>query len=76
LKGASRSIRRWYVTYRLSYRDLVAMVAERGVEVSHTTIPRWVIRYVAEFERRWNRWAQGVQSSWRVDETSISIRGR
>jgi transposase-like protein len=29
---------RWYITYRLSYRDLVAMMAERGVEVSHTTI--------------------------------------
>ena len=29
---------RWYITYRLSYRDLVAMMAERGIEVSHTTI--------------------------------------
>jgi len=41
---------RWYITYRLSYRDLVAMMAERGVEVSHTTILRWVVRYVPEFE--------------------------
>ena len=32
---------RWYITYRLSYRDLVAMMAERGVMVSHTTIMRW-----------------------------------
>jgi len=32
---------RWYITYRLSYRDLVAMMAERGVIVSHTTIMRW-----------------------------------
>jgi transposase-like protein len=31
---------RWYVTYRLSYRDLVAMMAERGSTVSHTTIHR------------------------------------
>jgi transposase-like protein len=29
---------RWYITYRLSYRDLVAMMAERGIAVSHTTI--------------------------------------
>jgi transposase-like protein len=35
---------RWYVTYRLSYRDLVAMMAERGIVVSHTMIHRWVIR--------------------------------
>ena len=32
---------RWYITYRLSYRDLAAMMAERGVVVSHTTIMRW-----------------------------------
>jgi hypothetical protein len=37
---------RWYITYRLSYRDLVAMMAERGVIVSHRTIMRWVIRFV------------------------------
>ena len=43
---------RWYVTYKLSYRDLVAMMAERGVHVSHTTIMRWVQRYVPEFQKR------------------------
>ena len=46
---------RWYLTYRLSYRDLSAMMAERGVSVSHTTIMRWVRRYVPEFESRWAR---------------------
>ena len=60
---------RWYITYRLSYRDLVAMMAERGVIISHTTIMRWVIRYVPEFEKRWNRFARPIGSSWRVDET-------
>ena len=33
---------RWYITYRLSYRDLVEMMAERGVEVAHTTVLRLV----------------------------------
>ena len=33
---------RWYITYKLSYRDLVEMMDERGVDVSHTTILRWV----------------------------------
>jgi transposase-like protein len=66
---------RWYLTYRLSYRDLVEMLAERGVTVSHTTIYRWVQRYVPEFERRWSRYAKPVHPSWRVDETAISIRG-
>ena len=67
---------RWYITYRLSYRDLVAMMAERGIAVSHTTIHRWVIRYVPEFEKRWNRFARPVNTSWRVDETYIKIRGK
>jgi transposase-like protein len=66
---------RWYLTYRLSYRDLVEMLAERGVAVSHTTIYRWVQRYVPEYERRWSRYAKPVDPSWRVDETAISIRG-
>ena len=33
---------RWYITYKLSYRDLVDMLAERGVSVPHTTILRWL----------------------------------
>jgi transposase-like protein len=65
---------RWYLTYRLSYRDLVEMLAERGVIVSHTTIYRWVQRYVPEFERRRTRYAKPVHPSWRVDETAISAR--
>lgn len=66
---------RWYITYRLSYRDLVAMMAERGVVVSHTTIMRWVLRYVPEYERRWDRFARPVNSSWRMDETAVAVRG-
>jgi transposase-like protein len=66
---------RWYLTYRLSYRDLVEMMAERGVTVSHSTILRWVQRYVPEFEKRWDRYARRVHSSWRMDETAVSVRG-
>jgi transposase-like protein len=67
---------RWYITYRLSYRDLAAMMAERGITVTHTTIMRWVLRYVPEYERRWARFAQPVNSSWRMDETAIRVRGK
>jgi transposase-like protein len=35
---------RWYITYRLSYRDLVEMMAERGIQVAQSTILRWVTR--------------------------------
>jgi transposase-like protein len=66
---------RWYITYRLSYRDLAAMMAERGIVVSHTTIMRWVLRYVPEYERRWARFAKRPGSSWRMDETAVAVRG-
>jgi transposase, IS6 family len=36
---------RWYLSYRLSYRDLVEIMDERGLKISHTTILRWVFRY-------------------------------
>ena len=64
---------RWYITYRLSYRDLVAMMAERGVTVSHTTILRWVLKYVPEYERRWARFARSPAQSWRMDETEVVL---
>ena len=66
---------RWYITYRLSYRDLVAMMAEQGIVVSRTTIMRWVLRYVPEYERRWSRYARSPGSSWRMDETAVAVRG-
>ena len=47
---------RWYVTDKLSYRDLVAIMAERNMDVAHTTILRWVQSYVPEFEKRCHRW--------------------
>ena len=36
---------RWYLRYSLSYRDIVELLKERGVQVSHTTIMRWVHQY-------------------------------
>jgi transposase-like protein len=66
---------RWYLRYKLSFRDLVEMMAERGLSLAHTTIMRWVQRFVPEFERCWNRFARQAGQSWRVDETYIKIRG-
>ena len=66
---------RWYLRFKLSFRDLVEMMAERGLSMAHTTIMRWVNHYAPEFERRWNRFARPVGASWRVDETYVKIRG-
>jgi transposase-like protein len=67
---------RWYLAFKLSSRDLVQMMAERGIALAHTTILRWVQRYVPEFEKRWSRYARPVGDSWRVDETYIKVRGQ
>ena len=67
---------RWYLGYKLSSRDLVEMMGERGIELAHTTILRWVQRYVPEFEKRWSRYARAVGGSWRCDETYIKVNGR
>ena len=66
---------RWYLSFKLSYRDLVAMIAERGIDLAHTTMMRWVQRYPPEFEKRWKRLACPVGGSWRMDETYIKVRG-
>jgi transposase-like protein len=67
---------RWYLSYKLSSRDLVAMMAERGIGLVHTTILRWVHHYTPEFQKRWNRFARTVGGSWRMDETYIKVRGQ
>ena len=66
---------RWYLSFKLSYRDLVTMMRERGIGLAHTTILRWVQHYTPEFERRWSRYARSVGGSWRCDETYIKVKG-
>jgi hypothetical protein len=69
---------KWYLRFKLSFRDLAEMMAERGLSMAHTTIMRWVHHYVLEFERRWNQFARPVGPSWRVDfhprRTSQAVR--
>ncbi|WP_425469573.1 IS6 family transposase [Paraburkholderia azotifigens] len=67
---------RWYQRYKLSLRDLVEMMAERGLSLAHTTILRWVRRFAPEFDKRWNRFGRPTGQSWRVDETYLKLRGK
>jgi hypothetical protein len=67
---------RWYLRYKLSTRDLVEMMAERGVVLVHTTILRWVQHYVPEFEKCWGHYARPVGGSWRCDETYVKVKGK
>src|ERR1700750_2644281 len=67
---------RWYLSFKLSSRDLVQMMNEVGIRLAHTTILRWVQRYVPEFEKRCSRYARPVGGSWRCDETYVKVKGR
>ncbi len=66
---------RWYLSFKLSSPDLVQMMSERGIRLAHTTILRWVQRYVPDFEKRWREYARPVDGSWRCDETYIKGEG-
>ena len=66
---------RWYLTYRLSYRDLVEMMDERGLKIAHTTILRWVFNYSLAIKNRVRPYLQRNLKSWRMDETYIKVKG-
>lgn len=68
---------RWYCKYGISYRDLEEMMMERGVDVDHTTLYRWVQHYAPKMEKRLRYfWRPSLGLSWRVDETYIKIKGQ
>ncbi|KEK21893.1 IS6 family transposase [Bacillus gaemokensis] len=67
---------RWYLRYNLSFRDLVEMMEERGLSISHTTIMRWVHQYGPELDKRIRRHLKQTNDSWRVDETYIKVKGQ
>lgn len=66
---------RWYSRYALSYRDLKEIAAERGFELDHSTIYRWVQEYAPEMSKRMKPYLKGTSDSWKVDETYVKIKG-
>ena len=67
---------RWYLMFPVSYRDLELMLLDRGVEVDHTTILRWLQAYAGELEKRMRPHLRMCNGSWRVDETYVRVKGR
>ena len=67
---------RWYLMFPISYRDLELMLRDRGVEVAHTTLFRWIQAYAPELEKRIRPHLRRSGGSWRVDETYIRVKGR
>ena len=66
---------RWYVAYPISYRQLEEMMQERGVEVDHATLNRWVVKISCCWTSNSGSRKRPVGSSWRMDETYVRIKG-
>jgi transposase-like protein len=66
---------RWYLRYSLSYRDVEELLVERGVQVDHVTVFRWVQRFAPLLAdaARFARHLPGDR--WFVDETYIKVNG-
>src|SRR4051794_33094904 len=64
----------WYLRYPLSYRDIEELFLERGLEVDHSTLNRWVLAYAPLIERRLQTFRKPHCGSIRVDETYIKVR--
>lgn len=68
---------RWYLAYPLSYRNLEEMMRERGVEVDHSNIYRWVQKFTPQLEASFRKGKKRpMGKSWRMDETYIKIKGQ
>src|SRR2546428_10357337 len=66
---------RWYLRFGLSYRDVEELLAERGIEVDHVTVYRWVHRFAAEFAEAAAARRHIVGDRWHVDETYLKVGG-
>jgi len=67
---------RWCVSYALSYRNIEEMMKERGFEIDHATLNRWVLHYAPLLEKKSRKYKRPAHRNWRMDETYIKIKGK
>jgi transposase-like protein len=67
---------RWYLRFGLSYRDVEELLAERGVEVDHVTVYRWVQRFTPLLAEAARPCRHRVGDRWFVDETYVKVAGQ
>jgi len=66
---------RWYLCFGLSYRDVEELLAERGIEVDHVTVYRWVQRFAPLLAEAARPCRHSVGDRWQVDETYVKVAG-
>jgi transposase, IS6 family len=67
---------RWYPQFPVSCRDLERMLADRGVQVDHVSLYRWVPRFAPELEKRVRRHLRPCRGPWHVDEAYVRVDGQ
>src|SRR5262249_52639451 len=67
---------RWYLRYSLSYRDVEELLAERGIEVDHVTVYRWVQTFTPDFIDAARPARHAAGNRWFIDETYVKVAGR
>jgi transposase-like protein len=67
---------RWYLRFGLSYRDVEELLTERGVQVDHVTIYRWVQRFTPLLADAARPCRHLVGDRWQVDETYVKVAGQ
>ena len=63
---------RWYLTYR----DVEELMGERGFDVDHSTINRWVVHYSPQLDKAFRQKKKQTGNRWRMDETYIKVKGQ
>ena len=71
--GGDRARGALVLRYGLSYRDVEELLAERGVQVDHVTIYRWVRRFTPILAEAARCAQHAVGSRWQVDETYVKV---
>jgi len=64
----------FYVRYAVSYRDLEEIMAERGVQVDHATLNRWVVKYSPSIAKSAQQKKQPAAGSWRMPSRDIATQ--
>jgi putative transposase len=64
----------FYVRYAVSYRDLEEILAERGVQVDHATLNRWVVKYSPEIAKTAQNRKHPTAGSWRMPSRDIALQ--
>ena len=67
---------RWYLRFGLSYRDVEELLTERGIEVDHVTVYRWVLRFTPLLAEAARPCRHAVGERWFVDETYVRVAGQ